>query len=169
MRSELEVLAARLALEALTDGDLDALAARLGEMRRAARAGDLHAEAASDAAFHSRIVEVAANGTLQRVWQNLEPFSRTYITLVVPGADRHRIADLHDPILEALRRRDPELASVAIRRHFVEAGSMFASLWTDPETPRPVPDGPRAQASSEASAAPAGAEASAAPVAAPAT
>src|SRR5512143_385963 len=104
VRSELEVLATRLALEALSEGDLDDLAARLGEMRRAARAGDLHAEAAADAAFHSRIVEVAANGTLRRVWQHLEPFSRTYITLVVPGADRYRIADLHDPVLEALRR-----------------------------------------------------------------
>jgi DNA-binding GntR family transcriptional regulator len=133
VRAELEALAARLALESPTDAVLDELAGHVADMRRAARDGDLHGEAAADAAFHGRIVETAANGTLQRVWQHLEPFSRTYITLVVPGADRHRIADLHDPVLAALRRGDPDLVADAIRRHFVEAGSMFARLWADPE------------------------------------
>jgi len=135
VRSELETLGARLALPAISDGDLEELAGRLREMRRAARAGDLHAEAAADAAFHGRIIELAGNATLERVWRRLEPFSRTYITLVVPGADRHRIADLHDPVLEALRQRDPDLVAAALRRHFVEAGSMFARLWKDPEPP----------------------------------
>jgi len=135
VRSELETLGARLALPAISDGDLEELAGRLREMRRAARAGDLHAEAAADAAFHGRIIELAGNATLERVWRRLEPFSRTYITLVVPGADRHRIADLHDPVLEALRQRDPDLVAAALRRHFVEAGSMFARLWKDPAPP----------------------------------
>jgi len=72
------------------------------------------------------------NGTLERVWRTLEPFSRTYITLVVPGADRHRIAALHPPVLEALRRRDPELAGIALRRHFSEAGTMLGRLWPGP-------------------------------------
>jgi DNA-binding GntR family transcriptional regulator len=145
VRSELEALGARLALEAIADADLDELALRLGDMRRAARAGDLHAEAAADAAFHGRIMEAARNETLRRVWQNLEPFSRTYITLVVPGADRHRIADLHDPVLDALRRRDPELVTAAIHHHFSEAGSMFARLWTDPEPVAPADGSPLAE------------------------
>lgn len=150
VRSALETLGVRLALAAISEADLDELALRLGEMRRAARVGDLHAEAAADAAFHGRIMDLAGNETLRRVWQHLEPFSRTYITLVVPGADRHRIADLHDPVLEALRRRDPELAATAVERHFAEAGSMFARLWVDAGPVVPADDG--AAAASRASA-----------------
>ncbi len=100
-------------------------------MRRAAALGDFHAEAAADADFHGRIIEIAGNATLVRVWRHLEPFSRTYITLVVPGADAFRIADLHPPVLEALRRRDPDEAAMALRQHFVDAGAMLAQLWTD--------------------------------------
>ncbi len=68
----------------------------------------------------------------------LEPFSRTYITLIVPGADRHRIAGLHDPVLTALRERDPEKAADALRRHFDAAGAMLARLWP---TDGPTGDG----------------------------
>lgn len=135
VRSELEALGARLAVSRLTDGDLDGLARCVDEMQRAARAGDSYAEATADAGFHSRIVELANNATLARVWRNLEPFSRTYITLGIPGADRYRIADLHQPVLDALRRRDSEQASDALHRHFIDAGLMLRGLWADPEPP----------------------------------
>jgi DNA-binding GntR family transcriptional regulator len=105
-------------------------------MRRAARAGDAHAEASADASFHGRIVEIAGNATLERVWRLLEPFSRTYITMGAPGVDRHRIADLHQPVLDALRRGDPEHAVAALQRHYIDAGAMLARLWVDePPTP----------------------------------
>jgi DNA-binding GntR family transcriptional regulator len=135
VRTELESLGARLALPLITEADIDELATYVDEMREAARLGDSHAEATADARFHGRIVALASNGTLERVWQNLEPFSRTFISLVVPGADRHRIAGLHDPILAALRRRDPELAVDALRRHFVDAGAMLARLWPADDPP----------------------------------
>ena len=131
VRAELEALGARLAIPSLSQGDLDVLAADLASMRRAAALGDFHAEAAADADFHGHIIEIAGNATLVRVWRHLEPFSRTYITLVVPGADAFRIADLHPPVLEALRRRDPDEAATALRQHFVDAGAMLAQLWTD--------------------------------------
>ena len=67
--------------------------------------------AVADASFHGRIVQLAANHTLERVWRSLEPFSRTYLTLVVPGSDAQWTADLHTPILRALEQRDPELVA----------------------------------------------------------
>ena len=85
IRAELESLGARLAIPRLTDEDLEDLAGYVDEMQRAADDGDTHAEATADAAFHGRIVELAGNATLERVWRTLEPFSRTYITIVVPG------------------------------------------------------------------------------------
>jgi DNA-binding GntR family transcriptional regulator len=132
VRSQLESLGARLALERITDDELDELSLYLDEMRRAARAGDPYAEATADASFHGRIVEIAGNATLERVWRLLEPFSRTYITLGMPGADRHRIADLHQPVLDALRSGDSELAVTALHRHYIDAGAMLARLWVEP-------------------------------------
>lgn len=142
VRAELEALGARLALPRLGDADLAELAGYVDEMQEAARVGDSHAEALADARFHGRVIEIAGNRTLERVWRTLEPFPRTYITLVVPGADRKRIADLHPPVLKALRRRDADAAAEAFRRHFREAGTMLGQLWSDQGA---SPDGPRAE------------------------
>ncbi|MCI4354645.1 MAG: GntR family transcriptional regulator [Thermoplasmata archaeon] len=129
IRAELESLAARLAIPRLTDGDLEDLAGYVGQMQRAAESGNMHDEATADASFHGRIVERSGNATLERVWRTLEPFSRTYITIVAPGADRRRIADEHLPVLAALRRRDPALAVEVLHEHFARAAAMLARLW----------------------------------------
>ncbi len=113
------------------------LAGYVDEMHRAAEAGDNYAEATADAAFHGRIVELAGNATLERVWRTLEPFSRTYITIVVPGVDRRRIADLHTPVLDALRLRDPDVAAAVLHDHFADTAAMLASLWAAPAPPLP--------------------------------
>jgi DNA-binding GntR family transcriptional regulator len=136
VRSQLESLAARLAVTTITDRDVDQMTGYLGEMRRAARADDARAEAMADAMFHGRLIELSGNATLHRVWRQLEPVSRTYITLVVPGADRHRIADLHQPVLDALRHRDAARATGALDRHYLVLGAMLTELWTvAPSTP----------------------------------
>jgi len=111
VRYELEALGARLGVPRMTDADLAELEG-LGEaMQRAAAAGDRHEVAVADAAFHARLLHLAGNATLERVWRSLEPFSRTYITLVAPGADAHWTANLHPAILEALRSRVPSASS----------------------------------------------------------
>ena len=137
IRAELESLAARLAIPRLTDDDLGELAEYVAEMQQAAEAGDIHAEAIADAAFHGRVVELAGNATLERVWNTLEPFSRTYITIGAPGTDRRRIADQHVPVLDALRRRDPDLAVEILHEHFANAAAMLGSHWEDAR-PEPV-------------------------------
>jgi DNA-binding GntR family transcriptional regulator len=126
VRSALETLAARLAVPRMTDADIGKLAGFVDAMQIAARASDGAGVAEADASFHGRIVELADNGTLRRVWGALEPFSRTYITLVVPGADPRWSADLHVPILAALRRRDAEAVAAALERHFEEVSANMA-------------------------------------------
>jgi DNA-binding GntR family transcriptional regulator len=136
VRAELEALAVRLAMPTLTADDYTLLATHLGEMLRAAEAGDAVAEAAADAAFHAHLVARSSNATLQRLWSLLEPYSRTYITIAVPGGDRHQMAALHAPILDALRSGDPHLADTAIRDHFTRARDSLAARWPadEPET-----------------------------------
>jgi DNA-binding GntR family transcriptional regulator len=131
IRAELESLGARLALPRLSDEVLEELQGYVDEMQQAADAGDTHAVAVGDVAFHGRVIHLARNNTLERVWRNLEPLSRTYITLVVPGVNPRHIADLHVPILMALRSRDPEMAAAAYRVHFESAGNMFSDTWVD--------------------------------------
>lgn len=131
VRSTLETLAARLAIPRLTDADVDDLRALLEAMRAAAAAEDGRAEADADARFHGRIVELADNGTLRRVWGSLEPFLRTYLTLVVPGADRRWSADLHAPILAAVEARDTDAVVTALTDHFDAVAANLAERWPD--------------------------------------
>ena len=162
IRAELESLAARLAIPRLTDEDLGVLAGYLEAMRRAAVAGESRAEATADAAFHGQIVALAANATLQRVWRTLEPFSRTYITTVVPGVDRHWIAELHAPMLAALRLRDPDVAAAVIHDHFGATAAMLASLRVGDESPS-AGSPKRARVRTPAARRPAGGNADSAP------
>jgi DNA-binding GntR family transcriptional regulator len=136
VRSALETLAARLATPDLTDGDLADLRRDLDAMDSAADAGDGHAVAEADATFHARIVDLAGNATLARVWRSLEPYSRTYLTLALPGADARWSADLHVPILRALEARDGDAVARALQRHFDEARANMAARW--PEDPGTV-------------------------------
>ena len=46
-----------------------------------------------------------------------------------------RIADLHVPILVALRSRDPDQAEAAYHLHFEAAGDMFRETWSDDPEP----------------------------------
>lgn len=129
VRSALEIMGARLAVPRMTDADLAGLTGHLAAMRAAARDGDGRALAEADARFHARIVELADNGTLEKVWRSLEPFSRTYLTLIIPGADPQWSAELHAPILAALERRDIEGVVGALERHFDEiSGNMARRL-----------------------------------------
>jgi DNA-binding GntR family transcriptional regulator len=133
VRSALESLAASLAVPRLTDVDLERLAALVEAMQVAARADDAHRVAEADARFHGTIVELADNGTLLKVWRSLEPFLRTYLTLVVPGADPRWSADLHSPILSALEARDVDAVVAAVERHFAEVSDNMASRLADQE------------------------------------
>jgi len=139
VRSALEALGSQLAVPRMTDADIAELAGHLEAMRAAARVNDGHGVAEADARFHGRIVELADNGTLEKVWRSLEPFSRTYITLVVPGADPRWSADLHAPILAAIERRDTEGTARALQRHFTEVSENMARRWPDDDPPEASP------------------------------
>ena len=67
------------------------------------------------------LVDRAGNGTLRRVWGTLEPYSRTYINMAVRRRRPPLMAELHRPILDALRSGDADAAEAAIRQHFETA------------------------------------------------
>jgi DNA-binding GntR family transcriptional regulator len=141
VRSTLEVLGTRLAVARMTEEDVAGLLDIGERLQQAARSNDRRAVAIIDASLHERIIELSGNRTLLRVWRSLEPLSRTYITLAGPGSDPQWSADLHDPILEAIRRRDTEEAVRAIESHFEQVRVWLAAHLaeaTGQEQPRPA-------------------------------
>ncbi|MGZ5416706.1 MAG: GntR family transcriptional regulator [Nocardioides sp.] len=126
VRSTIEVLGARLAMARLTDDDIAGLLEIGEQMQRAADAGDGRTLAVVDASLHERLMLLAGNRTLLRVWRSLEPMSRTYITLAGPGSDPQWSAALHDPILDAIRQRDTDGVIRAIESHFEEIRDWLA-------------------------------------------
>jgi len=123
VRAAVEEVAAREAAVRL-DGNVQALAAELAAMRRAADEGDLHALVEHDVAFHRLIVEASGNGILADVWKSLRIETRTAITALRARIDGHEIAELHRPVLDALRDRDPDRAGQALRRHVEYLGQL---------------------------------------------
>jgi DNA-binding GntR family transcriptional regulator len=125
VRSAIETLAAKLAVPRMADADIEELVALGEEMTAAAAAGDGRTVAQHDVSFHGRIVELSGNRTLIRVWRSLEPFSRTYLTLVMPGSDPQWSAGLHGPIVDSLRRRDIRGVTRALEGHFTEVSDVL--------------------------------------------
>jgi len=129
VRTELEVLGARLGVPKMTDDDLADLDDLYARMRKAATKKDRHAVATADTKFHERLLSLAGNHALERVWRSLEPYQRTYITLVAPGANEQWTANLHTPVIDALHKRDARLVADALRHHFEEATARLLEGW----------------------------------------
>jgi DNA-binding GntR family transcriptional regulator len=121
VRGELEAIAARQAATLIDDSMLARMRGLLDDMRASAARGDAHAQALKNSEFHTCIISASGNRTVQRLWEILEPFARTYLTATVPGADLNWLAERHVAILEALASRDPERAAEAMRVHAHEA------------------------------------------------
>ena len=128
VRAALEELAASEAAGRMR-GNVEELEDELEAMREAARDGDLRRQIAHDVAFHRKIVAAAGNQILLEVWSSLHIEARTTVTLVKTHIDPETLAELHVPILEAIRSGDRAVAAAASRRHFdgfrelMEAGS----------------------------------------------
>jgi DNA-binding GntR family transcriptional regulator len=59
------------------------------------------------------------------LWDQLNPFARTYMTSVSRGFDPNSIFERHNVIIEALAAGDPEHAAETMRNHIREAEEML--------------------------------------------
>jgi DNA-binding GntR family transcriptional regulator len=117
VRSEIDALAARLAADLVTDDLVDDLQSLIDEMLSRLEAQDFPGVTQADVRFHELIVHTSANHALERTFDQLAPFARTFITLTLPDVDVRGIVLEHRLILEALRDRDGERAADAARMH----------------------------------------------------
>jgi GntR family transcriptional repressor for pyruvate dehydrogenase complex len=112
-RAALEIYSARRAAEIATDDDvavLETLCDRIGD----SDADDTATIADLD--FHQKLAEVAGNEVILHTLQ----LSREFIKATIKKTglrDPERSRMEHKAVVEAIRRRDPDLAERAMRRH----------------------------------------------------
>ena len=131
VRAALERLAIELAAPQITDAELERLAGQIRAMRDA---GDAHDQSAADVAFHETIVVATRNATLVDLWRRLQPHARTFISLSMPASQHGSLADRHEPILAALRRRDAAAAAAAMAAHLADAADLLRAIGDEPRT-----------------------------------
>jgi len=126
VRGELEAIAAGRAATRITDVEIDDMRNLLEEMHAKGEQGDPHGQAVKNTEFHKIVVRASGSEVLERLWTMLEPFARTYVTAMMPGADLIWLGDRHAVIVEALENGDSEVASSVMRQHASEARALLA-------------------------------------------
>ncbi|HEX5414524.1 MAG TPA: GntR family transcriptional regulator [Chloroflexota bacterium] len=123
LRAHLEVYAARLAVERVTEEDLATLAVLIDRMRHRAAEDDLRGLLSVDVAFHSQICHASGSKRVYRLWDSLNPHSWTLFSGLKATYSLRQIADRHVAILDALRQRDADRVETVIRQHILDIGA----------------------------------------------
>jgi DNA-binding GntR family transcriptional regulator len=137
VRISLEELAVRQALERLDPDEwgrlCDQVEALIGKMRDAIGAENPSAATECDVELHALLIEAASNPYLSRAWQNTglavlvwSPERELYP--LAPGESRVAFVARHEELLSALRGRDPEVCSEAVRAHILKKLDDLESL-----------------------------------------
>ncbi len=127
IRGALEEVAACEAAKRL-GGEVSALELELTGMREAQ---DLREQVEHDVRFHELIVAASGNSRLIEIWSSLQVETRTAITALLIGLTPQEAAELHEPIVDALRLRKPKAAGRAIRSHFAHFGQLLTKTHSD--------------------------------------
>jgi DNA-binding GntR family transcriptional regulator len=125
VRAEIDALAARLAAGRISDATLGTLEELIEQMLSRLDAGDFSGVTEADVRFHHLIAEASENHALERAFDQLAPFARTFITLTLPDVDVRGIVLEHRPILDALRAHDAEGAAEAARAHQLSVSDLL--------------------------------------------
>lgn len=117
VRAEIDALAARLAASRLEDETIEELKHCHRTMSECHERRDFVGMTQADARFHQIIADASGNGAVRRVFGQLEPFGRTFITLTSPDVELDDILQQHEGILEALIAGDADLAARRAHDH----------------------------------------------------
>ncbi len=112
IRNTIETLAIRHTARSISSSQTDELTALVQQMRVSAKAKDLIAVTTYDIHFHKYICEWSGNTALLRSWtplfSQIQRFKIRYHRHFFP--DLVEIANIHQPIVDALRSHDVELS-----------------------------------------------------------
>ncbi len=128
-REALEGMTARLAAERITERQIVALQANIDVQREHLRKDALEKYYAAALEFHEEIINIAGSNTLGRLLQSIFAQIKAmrvqgkYTLTHLPQS-----CDDHERLLEALRRRDPDLAEREARRHIRDLAEEIRNL-----------------------------------------
>jgi DNA-binding GntR family transcriptional regulator len=117
----LESMAARLATLHAPDADIGALRHMFDEFHAQPPSEHLHEYSDANIAFHQAIIQLSGSELIGRTIENLFIHVRAIRRMTIAQQDRasRSIAD-HMRIIEALERRDTELAERLVRQHSLD-------------------------------------------------
>ena len=130
MRMGIECTAASLAAQRIRAEELRDIAQALADMEQDIQAGGLGTE--GDLAFHMAIAAATKNPLQIYIMKNVSNFLHVSIRenllhLYQEAENIEKILKQHKAILEAIRRRDPEAAYNAMRRHITFVIEFFSN------------------------------------------
>jgi DNA-binding GntR family transcriptional regulator len=117
LRGYLEEIAMQLIPPERLRDEIGSIEALQVSMRRAARADDPDGFAAANTQFHRSIVSLASNQTLLKVWESLEIGMRSRLNLQKNEGKLSSLAEIHQPIVDSLKRGDLTQTGVLLREH----------------------------------------------------
>jgi DNA-binding GntR family transcriptional regulator len=117
----LESMAARLATMHASDADIGALRHMFDEFHALPPAQQLHEYSDANIAFHQAIIQLSGSQLIGKTIENLFIHVRAIRRMTIAQQDRatRSIAD-HMRIIDALERRDTELAEQLVRQHSLD-------------------------------------------------
>ncbi len=127
LRVLLEGTAGTLAARRMSEQDFAALETRLAAIHKALETDVYLDYVSADLDFHRLIWELAGNKTLCRVLELVTVPLFAYLTIRRSRSLKNLAGKVrsHDPILQAMRSRDPEAIREAFRRHLEESYQQF--------------------------------------------
>jgi DNA-binding GntR family transcriptional regulator len=117
LRGYLEEIAVQLIPPARLKDEIESIEALQVAMRRAARSGDPDGFAQANTQFHRSIVSLASNHTLLKVWDSLEIGMRSRLNLQKNEGRLLSLAEIHQPIVDSLKRKNLKQAGAMLREH----------------------------------------------------
>lgn len=125
-RAQLEVFAARSAIAAGRQSEVDVLNADVEMMRRYESRDSIEQLAAADVSFHEHLIALGDNQVANRAWVAIADFTRSLLSvsdwLISPN---RQVANTHQSIVDALGHGDLAVVERAIRAHYeVSADAM---------------------------------------------
>ncbi|HSV50905.1 MAG TPA: GntR family transcriptional regulator [Burkholderiaceae bacterium] len=140
VRLSLELTAIELACSKADAAGLARVQALVQDMVRLAPTQPQHERIATDFALHTLICELSGNAHLHRIFLNMQTEMRMIIALIdAVYHDPAAVAATHNPIVDALVRRDPEAAKAAMRVHLEDAWSHVRALFVKQHGTPPSP------------------------------
>jgi DNA-binding GntR family transcriptional regulator len=115
VRAALEQIAAELAAKRVGT-DVSRLEPEVAALYEADRSGDGAAQVRHTVAFHRELVKASGNSVLLHAWESLGIEVWTTLAIRWLGTRQQSFAEEHEAIVDAFRRRDPDIA-VLVKEH----------------------------------------------------